>query len=335
VPVLAISARRSHAVSLRDVANYDRRHATPYGRRWWASALVVLAYVVAQIVLVSAYLPIAGFADEVERRVFAGFCILTALYTGLLGALLWRGVSRRVRIEALASSLGLAYSDRQPLAGFAGTALQRPGRQWASDVVEPGLAPAVPDEFAAGTFAPGTGLTMRRAGFVQIRLDRDLPHIVLENRRSRVLRTTGQRFRALQRLSLEGDFDRTFSLYCPEGYERDALYIMTPDMMALLLDAARDCEIEIVDGWLVAYVGHAWRLWRPERFDALVALVAALGARARRRSHNYRDERMPRGSGLVGARGRRLRLRPSLGSILSTSASMVLGVYGIVSWLTV
>lgn len=40
-------------------------------------------------------------------------------------------------------------------------------------------------------------------------------------------------------LSLEGDFDRYFTLYCPGDYERDALYVFTPDLLALLIDESR------------------------------------------------------------------------------------------------
>ena len=46
--------------------------------------------------------------------------------------------------------------------------------------------------------------------------------------------TCRRRSTRTQVLSLEGDFDRYFTLYCPKEYERDALYVFTPDLMALL-----------------------------------------------------------------------------------------------------
>ncbi|WP_308798830.1 hypothetical protein [Agromyces silvae] len=276
-------------------------------------------------------LPATGLGDDVERAVFAGVSILTALYSGLLGALIWRNVARRVRIDRLASDNGLAYSAREPLARFAGTALVRPGRQVATDAVFPAFDPVLPVDFLAATFAPGSDPTARRVGFVQIGLDRPTPHIALVNRRSKVLRQTGSRVRADQRLRLEGGFDRTFTLYCPRDYERDALYIFTPDLMALLLDVASDCEIELIDGTLVAYVGRPWKLWRPDRFAAMLTLTAALAAKARRRTRTYVDERAAPGT--VAATGRRLRLRPSAGSLLSLAAPVALGVFGVVTWL--
>lgn len=48
-----------------------------------------------------------------------------------------------------------------------------------------------------------------------------------------------------QVLSLEGDFDRYFTPYCPKQYERDALSVFTPDLMALCIDEAAPFDIEI------------------------------------------------------------------------------------------
>lgn len=85
-------------------------------------------------------------------------------------------------------------------------------------------------------------------GWIAIGLHRPLPHMIV--------RATGRGARALsvaavpasaQRLSLEGDFDEHFDLYCPEGYEADALYLFTPDVMAQAIDDAGGWDIEIVD----------------------------------------------------------------------------------------
>ena len=44
------------------------------------------------------------------------------------------------------------------------------------------------------------------------------------------------RFLTGQHLHLEGGLDRTLTLARPRGYERDALFIVTPNVMAVLLD---------------------------------------------------------------------------------------------------
>jgi hypothetical protein len=151
------------------------------------------------------------------------------------------------------------------------------------------------------------------------------------NRRSPVLRRTGLRFDGTQQLHLEGDFDRTFTLYCPRGYERDALYIFTPDLMALVLDVATDAEIELIGDQLVLYSRRPWRLWRPANFAALIDLAGVLGARARRRTDLYQDERAS--VGVVAPGGVRLRAHLSAGALLSVAASCALGVYGVISLL--
>ncbi len=48
-------------------------------------------------------------------------------------------------------------------------------------------------------------------------------------------------------LELEGDFGKHFELHVPAGYERDALYVLTPDVMQVLIDEAADRRVEIVD----------------------------------------------------------------------------------------
>ncbi|KTR90223.1 hypothetical protein NS220_15405 [Microbacterium testaceum] len=89
-------------------------------------------------------------------------------------------------------------------------------------------------------------------GWIKIGLRRPLPHIIVRATRR------GTRAFAVaavpdsgQRLSLEGDFDEHFDLYCPEGYEADALYLFTPDVMAQAIDDAGGWDIEIVDDLLL------------------------------------------------------------------------------------
>ncbi|GAB3156891.1 hypothetical protein GCM10027058_31330 [Microbacterium neimengense] len=153
---------------------------------------------------------------------------------------------------------------------------------------------------------------------------------MLENGRARVLRTTGRRFRGEQKLSLEGDFDRTFTLYCPRGYETDALYIFTPDLMALMIDLASDCEAELVDGWLVLYSGRPWRLSTPRGFARLISLVDLVGRKMRDRTELYRDGHADAGT-TIAIPGRRLRARPSWGAVASTIVPAAFIALGLVS----
>jgi hypothetical protein len=90
-------------------------------------------------------------------------------------------------------------------------------------------------------------------GYLAVRLDAPLPHLVLDAKANNGLLATrlpGQ-FARDQVLQLEGDFDRYFTLYAPRQYERDALYVFTPDLMATLIDHGSDYDVEIVDDWVV------------------------------------------------------------------------------------
>ncbi len=129
--------------------------------------------------------------------------------------------------------------------------------------------------------------------YAAVTLAHPVPHLVLESVAGRRIagRLPAQLARA-QRLSLEGDFDRRFQLHTPEAYERDALYILTPDVMAALVDAAPGYHVEMLDHTLLFFsdsdtdfdAPHAW-----QRVDRVLTEAArAVQASALR----YRDERL-------------------------------------------
>lgn len=167
----------------------------------------------------------------------------------------------------------------------------------------------------------GRDRTTHEWGYLAVRLPRPLPHIVLDavsNNAPFGVSNLPVGFERAQRLSLEGDFDRVFALYCPEGYERDALYLFTPDVMALFADAAGRLDAEIVDDWLFLYSGRDLSTLDPATWGrvnaVLIALDGKLGQWAR-----WRDERADAAlppaaapetaSAAVAAGGRRLQRR--------------------------
>jgi hypothetical protein len=115
-------------------------------------------------------------------------------------------------------------------------------------------------------------------------------------------------FRKDQVLSLEGDFDRFFTLYCPQEYERDALYVFTPDLMALLIDEAAPFDVEIVDQWLFVYSARPFPLADPATYQRLLRIVTTVGAKALSQTDRYVDERIGVfEANLVARSGQRLR----------------------------
>jgi hypothetical protein len=151
-----------------------------------------------------------------------------------------------------------------------------------------------------------TRRTLRRSdnGYVSIRLPRALPHFVVDataNGASLPIPVD-----AKQRVSLEGDFDRHFALYAPAGYERDALYLFTPDVMALLIDESGDLDVEVIGNRLTIYSPHLFDLRDAAVWVRLEQLVALLGAKAIAQAENYSDPRAAGTDSNVAPAGRRL-----------------------------
>jgi hypothetical protein len=143
--------------------------------------------------------------------------------------------------------------------------------------------------------------------FARSSLPRTVPHIILKNRRSRVVPLPNLR-RASAQLKLEGDYGDKFTLYCPKDYERDALYIFTPDVISAIYDFASDAEIELVDDNLFIYTRDAAAFRQPEKLAELFDVVARLDQRFDRQTKRYRDDRAATGAN-VASTARRLRLR--------------------------
>jgi hypothetical protein len=147
-------------------------------------------------------------------------------------------------------------------------------------------------------------------GYLAVTLPRRMPHMILDARgNDRGLRSSLQHQpRASQRLSLEGDFDEHFRLFVPEGYEPDALYVFTPDLMALLIDETGDLDVEIRDDRLIVYRPGGFDLLDERTWQRFTAILATLGAKSWDRTVRYIDDRSA-APALVFDAGQRLNRR--------------------------
>lgn len=129
-------------------------------------------------------------------------------------------------------------------------------------------------------------------GWIAIRLGRSLPHIVLRatDRGTRRF-SMGYEPDAAQRLSLEGDFDEHFELYCPAGYEQDALYLFTPDVMFRAVQGAGGWDIEIVDDTLLLVSPRDVVTTDPERWIEVARTADAFAAKIDQ-WERWRDDRV-------------------------------------------
>lgn len=99
-------------------------------------------------------------------------------------------------------------------------------------------------------------LIPRKVSFFELSLPRSLPHIILDSKKNNLFRRYseyGVEIESMQRLELEGDFIDYFSLYVPAGYQSDALYLFSPDIMQLMVQYAADYDIEIIDNKLYLF----------------------------------------------------------------------------------
>jgi len=209
--------------------------------------------------------------------------------------------------RAYAEANGWAYSAADPDPSYAGSIFREGTRRVALDHITTTTGRFVDMGEFDYSVPSGQGQTaVMRWGFIAIKLDVPLPHIVLEARAHSGWLTGELPIGVTpdQRLGLEGDFDQHFTLYCPKGYEPDALYIFTPDLMALLIDEAGGMHVEIVDDWMFV----SWQLGFGESWASdlprLRRIVEVVGAKLVDQSHRYVD---PLGvAGAVAAPGQRL-----------------------------
>ncbi|MFF2272204.1 hypothetical protein ACFVTX_08010 [Agromyces sp. NPDC058136] len=192
---------------------------------------------------------------------------------------------------------------------------------------------------------------VRGLKLVVIPLPRPVPNMVLLSSSGGVLRNSGIALKESQRLAVEGDFQDVFTLYCPAGYERDALYVFTPDLLRRLMDSAAGCDLELVDDRVLIYA-PARAFAKPGQLDELPGLVRYLHEKFERQTGRYRDERRTdeelddpfrraqvtanratEERQVVGASGRRLRTRTTAVQKVGIAAAAALMLAAGTYWL--
>ncbi len=180
------------------------------------------------------------------------------------------------------------------------------------------------------TTGSGKNSTTHTWGFMALQLDRSLPHMVLDARANNGLfggTNLPATFTKDQVLSLEGDFNNFFTLYCPKQYERDALYVFTPDLMALCIDNAAPFDIEIVDQWMFVYSASPFDMSYGGIYERLFGIVDTVGAKTLTQTDRYSDERIANfTANVVAPQGARLKRGVPI-------AAIVLGAVVLAFWI--
>lgn len=270
------------------------------------SAVAIFIGIMAISVIAPAFIAVfAGIAHTLSQgnawmagTVGVGLPIL--LFAGLVALAIF-GVTRSLRssrerlyrLHHFAAANGMSYVPTLADPALPGMIFNVGSSRASSDLMR-GAEPRFV-EFANYKYTTGSGKnrTTHNWGYVAIKLDVPLPHIVLDALGNNGLfgSNLSTSFDKDQRLSLEGDFDKYFSLYCPQGYEADALYLFTPDIMARFIDNAAALDVEIVDDWLFFYSKRPLSTTDPATWAWMFSVVGAVLDKLAQWSR-WRDDRL-------------------------------------------
>jgi hypothetical protein len=234
-----------------------------------------------------------------------------------------------MRLSQFAAANGLEYRNRSANPNYSGMIFNLGDSRSAFNH----LNSTTGRYFDLGDYQYTTGSGKSRSthywGFLALHLDRQLPNMVLDSKENNTLFGSDLpiTFRRDQILSLEGDFDKHFTLYCPQEYEQDALYVFTPDLMALLIDDAGSYDVEIVDDWMFIYSPHQFPPLSVPNYQRLFTIVQTVGSKTVSQTENYHDDRVgSAAANIVAPEGQRLRHGTSIGALV------IVGVF-VLFWL--
>lgn len=243
------------------------------------------------LLLVSVGLPLAthallddGYSDEAQSDFWQFSWLAVPLYLitalsvwSLVQVVLKRRASRPYRLFRFAQANGMTHQPISAALSYPGMIFRQQSPQHGTDILRlDGSALMI------GTYRFTTGAGRSRSshawGFVSIPLGRSLPHIVLDAEGNNGIRRSNlpDTFDVRQKLELEGDFGNYFTLFCPRGYEADALYLFTPDIMARFIDHAAELDVEIIDNRLYLYSPKPLVTLDPEIWGWLFTTIHAV-----------------------------------------------------------
>jgi len=161
------------------------------------------------------------------------------------------------------------YRERGAIEEVEAPYLQMGHSRYIEDIVS-GVYKGCPIKFLNFYCTIGQGKSQQHISFTvcEIHYKTSLPRIFLDAHHHNFLtQDIFASFKNEEVLSLEGDFNKYFTLYVPKGYEIETLQIFAPDIMAKLIDKSKLFSLEFIGDHLYIYSS------RPiETKDSLYAL---------------------------------------------------------------
>ncbi len=300
-----------------DILTYKQARNKPKNNSQYFFIIVVLVFVLA-------LLSVSFFAslDENETPqfgVFAAVLFVPAFMIGVALIIDRARVKRLARLNKFAAINGLLFTSDKDDPAYSGMIFSEGHTRRISEA----LTFADGKEIGNYTYVTGGGKNRQTHswGYMRAKLVRKLPHMVLD---SKVNNMFGGRLTNLpatltggQTLRLEGDFNDHFTLYAPEMYKPDALYVFTPDVMAALIDFGNAYDIEVIDDYIIFYSSTFIRLDNETAFKDALTILDKISSELIDQADYYADERVgSRALNLVAEPGRRLKRRASTASII-------------------
>lgn len=282
-------------------AGVPRTDAAAPSFRGGCTSLLVVPFAIAIVAFA-----LVGFAEEgftlrtivvalVSVLMVSGAVLIVArIRLPRLGSRLWRD---RMRLNALSADNGCAYVP-VTTASTRHTGLLFDARPTLYDVIASRQKPAI--EIGNLSYQQNTGrggAIDHHWGYICVQLERSFPHTILDSRTNNGLQ--GQQLPVPYRggaIQLEGGFPKHFTLYCPSGYGADMRYLLTPDLMADLIDEGSRYDVEIIDDWMIFYRPLGFQLGKKDEWHAIQHLLDRVAADMRKRTGRYSDDRSLDGS---------------------------------------
>jgi hypothetical protein len=307
-----------------DVAAFKQR-VKQSGSPWnttmvGAQAGFVIALVVIVIIAAIQIVSLVGAPNSAGDNFFESFAIVpagTLLVLIVVAVVMVRALAANVTwelwftLDTFARANGFAFSPASGAPHYTGAIFGLGARRQRLNNLVSVAGRAIDMGNYRYVTKSGKNSTTHNWGYLALELDRKLPHMVLDSRANNGIfggTNLPTFFAKNQALSLEGDFDKYFTLYCPKHYERDALYVFTPDLMALMIDEAAPFDVEIVDNWMFVYSPKPFASRDPHVYQRLFRIIDTVGAKTLSQTDRYADDRLGDPAlNLVAPSGQRLK----------------------------
>ena len=293
-------------ISTAEITTLDPESKSPWVRRVVKGiyVFIFISFVLAMAV---------AFSVDTDRT---GAVLTTLIFFGVLAAVVLIATEANRRRKRY-----IAIVDRFARANNAKFIFDRFPRQYKGMIFDEGHSRKIIDslsfddgvEIGNYEYVTGRGNSQRQHsyGYIRVALNKNLPNMVLDARRNNFIGITNMPdvYQASQRLRLEGNFNDHFDLYAPAKYERDALYVFTPDVMHVLLEKAKTYDMEIVDDELYFYQPNRMNLSSETVLQHALDAVTSIAGELRGQARRYGDERQvaEHVGELIAPDGRRLK----------------------------